>query len=483
MHSVVGRHNNIMAVQIMESCQICLNDMTASDELFPLHCPTPKCHFNLCLECIINMLLSEADGYQLASDGSNQLKFRVRCPNCCGRYKLPRRPKQSIVPLVATLRQAYEVQDLLPEMDAHLPRAAARQKATFIRNTALAELREALEIYEDYCELHDKPALGSLDLRTFSCLPRLQVTWCDPSLFAEDHVKLLSHSEQELLTQLFCSGDANKVAEGVLCLQSMTANRADFRTIPEIPPEDSAFTESTAGSSTPMIEPHDFIMELFCGVGTVEQTSTNIVSPLSSMSPVNTMATRSEDTSETLQQRDLFGQRSSPLFGQRSPTSSDVLLNRMFGVDGTAPPESQAAASVRSMRTRTSSRLRGLAPFHVPPVAATKLPLPSRMPKGALLPVYHPLGWYTLIKFDKAPDSLVMQAFGGPAKQSGFCQRDILTHTPDGPVHRRQDYHTLLESLYLKNSRSTMTLVVNADQDTADHLKTRSLLMRLLLKR
>ena len=47
---------------VLETCQICICDMTRADQLFPLHCPTKLCSFNVCLECIISMLLSEADG-------------------------------------------------------------------------------------------------------------------------------------------------------------------------------------------------------------------------------------------------------------------------------------------------------------------------------------------------------------------------------------------------------------------------------------
>lgn len=63
-------------------CIICLDPMSPSDFKHPLMCPTQHCHFNFCVTCIESLLQSSLDGYQEASDGSQQVKVSLHCPNC-----------------------------------------------------------------------------------------------------------------------------------------------------------------------------------------------------------------------------------------------------------------------------------------------------------------------------------------------------------------------------------------------------------------
>ena len=465
--------------------------MTRADQLFPLHCASPKCDFNVCLECIISMLLSEADGYQLASDGSNQLKFRVRCPNCCVKYSLPRRPKQSIVPYVALLRQAYEVRDLLGKADGNLGVEAVRRKKLFLKYTTLQELKDAVDIYEDYLEMMNKAAAGKLDISDFLCLPRLKVPWGDASLFQNGEEKYLTDAEQEFLTQLLCSGDPDTVAQGVTSLQSMTKRQLQRPNPPPESREDTA--EGQDGDSMALMQPHDFIAALFCGANSAlasactisntvedEEFDDNSMAPPPIVSPLSTMATQStwEDPLPEVNA------------DRPKSFSNDQLLQRMFGV----PDENvatkgltRAACSFRSMRQRTSSRLLSVA-THEPVICEAPevvcLPLPHRMPRGVEIPVYNIKGWYKPITFDKSDDTkLVMQSFRGPAKSSRLCAGDILTHIQSDSVLTHEEFDQKMAKLYEENPRGHCSLVVNADREVCDHLKTRSLLMRLMLRR
>ena len=478
--------------EVLETCQICLCDMTRADQLFPLHCPTKLCSFNVCLECIISMLLSEADGYQVASDGSNQLKFRVRCPNCCVKYSLPRRPKQSIVPYVATLRQAYEVRDLLHKADGNLGTDALRRKKLFLRFTTLQEVKEAVDVYEDYLEMMNKVAAGRIDLADFLCLPRLKVPWGDPSLFQKGEEKFLSEAEQQFVTQLLCSGDPDKVAQGVLSLQAMVTRRTAQRLSPLKESREDTAEGEDSGAEVTLMQPHDFIAALFCGANASltstcsMQTTVDIEDLISDensiasqpplVSPLSTMATQTT-FDEPL-----------PEFHPDRPNSfsNEELLQRMFGVPNGCEnkPFSRAACSFRSMRERTSSRLKGVSspePVEPDPV---NLPLPNRMPRGAEIPVYNPRGWYKLIKFDRNDDTkLVIKSLSGPVKSSGLQPGDVLTHFQSDPVLTMDQFHRKMQDLYKENPRGQCSLVVNADREVADHLKTRALLMRLLLRR
>mmetsp|Transcript_13830 Transcript_13830/g.29668 ORF Transcript_13830/g.29668 Transcript_13830/m.29668 type:complete len:482 (+) Transcript_13830:156-1601(+) len=63
-----------------EMCPICLNDMHAVDLLHPVQCPA--CSFNFCVNCLLALLASSKDDYEMASDGSRHVKIHLNCPNC-----------------------------------------------------------------------------------------------------------------------------------------------------------------------------------------------------------------------------------------------------------------------------------------------------------------------------------------------------------------------------------------------------------------
>ena len=216
-----------------DDCQVCLNEMSRGDTLFPLHCPTPTCHFNVCLDCIKNMLKSEADGYTEASDGSRQVKFHVKCPSCREKYVSEKHPKHSSVPYVVTLRQACAMQHLLEEGDSSLSACDLRKKYDFLNNTTLLELQDAAVNLKNYWNEINKPGDIDLELSKFDALPRsLQSTrkldakpWRDASLF-QGLEEVMTVSEQEFLTQLFCSGQPDSLAQAAHILQGMTFSTA-----------------------------------------------------------------------------------------------------------------------------------------------------------------------------------------------------------------------------------------------------------------
>lgn len=63
-----------------EMCPICLNDMHTVDLLHPVQCPA--CSFNFCVNCLLALLASSKDDYEMASDGNRHVKIHLNCPNC-----------------------------------------------------------------------------------------------------------------------------------------------------------------------------------------------------------------------------------------------------------------------------------------------------------------------------------------------------------------------------------------------------------------
>eukprot|EP00978_Attheya_sp_CCMP212_P001233 scaffold2565_cov50-Attheya_sp.AAC.2 len=66
----------------MDDCPICLEELDPTDELHPLQCTSDRCHFNFCLSCIESLLTSANDDYVEASDGNRHVKVFLHCPNC-----------------------------------------------------------------------------------------------------------------------------------------------------------------------------------------------------------------------------------------------------------------------------------------------------------------------------------------------------------------------------------------------------------------
>lgn len=217
-----------------EECQVCLNEMTKGDSLIPLRCPTATCHFNVCLDCIKNMQKSEADGYTQASDGSNQVKFHVKCPSCREKYVSEKYPKHSSVSYVVMLREAYAMQPFLDQSDSALSANDLQTKYNFVANTTLSDLQDAVVNLKSYWQEIKKPGEIELDLTKFDSLPRsagsrrkIDATpWRDPSLF-QGLEEVMTQSEQQFLTQLFCSKKADSLAQAAHILHGMTFSTAD----------------------------------------------------------------------------------------------------------------------------------------------------------------------------------------------------------------------------------------------------------------
>ena len=71
----------------LEDCPICLETFTVSEQLvYPLPCQ--NCDFNYCNRCVEGFVHSAADDFQVASDGSRQVKVSVSCPQCRSKYPL-----------------------------------------------------------------------------------------------------------------------------------------------------------------------------------------------------------------------------------------------------------------------------------------------------------------------------------------------------------------------------------------------------------
>ena len=85
-----------------QQCPICLEcNMNTSDLIYCMPCT--KCNYNFCTKCMEIYFLSSLDDYQEASDGSQQVKIHICCPQCRSKYPIINNNIRTII----WLRQIY----------------------------------------------------------------------------------------------------------------------------------------------------------------------------------------------------------------------------------------------------------------------------------------------------------------------------------------------------------------------------------------
>ena len=100
-----------------------------------------------------------------------------------------------------------------------------------------------------------------------------------------------------------------------------------------------------------------------------------------------------------------------------------------------------------------------------------KYPLPTHMPRCVRLPVYDP-STENVLKFDKKQtDNLTLTAVRGTAGRLGLRKGDVLTHFNGESVTTTSMLNMHLERC---SGEETVWLIVNANEETAAHLKKRA---------
>jgi hypothetical protein len=163
------QENDVVAAVEVEDCPLCCDPMNEGDVRYPLICPTMTCNFNYCANCIQRFVQAAAEGYQMASDGSHQVKVIVKCPVCRSKYqitnhnddtshnytntnnnitttvgsKLCTYSSEIIVQAVLTLRQATTMEALMNAQDCDLNASTLAKRQQFIEDISMEELEDA----------------------------------------------------------------------------------------------------------------------------------------------------------------------------------------------------------------------------------------------------------------------------------------------------------------------------------------------------
>jgi hypothetical protein len=224
--------------EVKETCPICCNDLDSSDRMYKLECPTSSCQFGFCSDCLRGMVAASLDDYDVASDGSNQVKVKLVCPQCRSPYKCVSFSSEIIVDAVLLLRRARSVQRTLTLTDDLLSASSLAARAEFCQTIAVEHIQIALERMKTYHveigKLTPVPPLDMALLRKHlrgdpstssspGYLSHQQLrarNWKDPTLFLGLE-SVLTADEQEFLTKLLVSGQPELLVQASFILHQM----------------------------------------------------------------------------------------------------------------------------------------------------------------------------------------------------------------------------------------------------------------------
>lgn len=127
-----------------EDCSVCLEALTVSEQVvYPLPCQS--CDYNYCSRCVVGFCRAADDDFQLASDGSRQVKVSVACPQCRSRYPMDLLD-------VVLLRRAHDLgcsmmRDGRLLADCDLSATQLSWKRDFVASSTRTQLRQAQGLY------------------------------------------------------------------------------------------------------------------------------------------------------------------------------------------------------------------------------------------------------------------------------------------------------------------------------------------------
>lgn len=270
-----------------EDCPVCCEPLSPADRQYPLHCTTASCHYQFCLSCLEHLARSAAEGYTQASDGSNQVKVALQCPQCRGEYcnrkddSNPFVAAASIVNAVLQLRRAASTP--LPGgavPDSTLSATQLSHRRRFLEEVGHVKvLRDSYRLVQRYHDsLRPDKQCGTLpELDWEAWRPHLQeaaqhapcavtvpssdsndssccggessaalVLPRDPTLFLglED---LMTTDEQEFITSMLVSGHAELLAQAANLLQNITQVSVGQRSAAAV--QQMAFSSSSSANT------------------------------------------------------------------------------------------------------------------------------------------------------------------------------------------------------------------------------------------
>ena len=425
-----------------EECPLCCELMSPADLQYPLHCATPSCHFQFCFACLQQLAKSAADGYTEASDGSNQVKVALQCPQCRGEYSNrqadPFLTTTNVVHAVLRLRQAASTPLPGTVSDSQLTATQLSHRVLFLEEVGNVKiLQDSLKLVQQY---HDslrphKYLVGS------SVLPELDWKAWRPHLEEAAHHHQQQNQHHPYGSTMISSSDSADSAELVL-------------------PRDPTLFLGLEDCMT--LDEQEFVTRML--VSGNAETVHHAANLLQNMTQVS--------------------------MGQRSATAVQQLAFSGSGTTTTSTTTNNNNTHRSSPRPRLSK-----AQLEHQQRVRNRFPLPIHMPRSVTLPVYDPV-------HDKKPllefvamqpqylenqkqqhnqlhtPELTLAAVRGPAGRVGLRKGDVVTHVLGEAVSTVGEFVVAIQ-LGNNSDDGTFQLTVNANETTALALRSRAQDMKL----
>jgi hypothetical protein len=505
-----GEHTNMIAD--VEECPLCCSEMTVGDVRYPLYCPTVTCHYNFCLDCIQRFSIAASEGYQIASDGSNQLKVVVRCPMCRSKYQseIPPANKYSseiIIQSVLMIRTATLIEKLLAIPDCELNATDLSRKTHFVMETSMDELEDAfarLQVYQ--ASLVSSSSTNDKNDQGMSLVSHI----CHDSLSMFDFARDFSHqfSPVHLLRLVPLDWKLHRSvlrekAVPIINGGNSTSTNGNYGKGNETYPNDNIRNADKHTSTIPWKDPTLFGgLEEFMSVSEHEFLSTMMISGQSEMiasaatilggimelssrrrattpppGAINSQMSRSFDSQDRPRQQSQQQQQQRGHRRNGSTSSQQQPHNRK-------PFSNNTNASSQPVKLSTAMH------EHMQRVRK-RFPLPIHMPRCVSLPIYDPIPTKPKPLLEFSLDaitkemSLQLRSINGYAGRVGLRKGDSVTHVDGNTVETFDEFVIAMQrqcnlmggpthSPEPNNSETPkVQIIVNATQDAAVALQER----------
>jgi hypothetical protein len=434
----------------LEDCLLCLEPLNSSDNKIPMLCPLDGCPFNYCAQCAWNLLQTSSQPYQEASDGSKQMKVPLQCPQCRTRY-----PHRQIVQDVLLLRQAFRLEPLfLTNATASSSSSTMRAsdlsaKQDFLDQVTLQALQDSWARVDKYLKNRSHPHEGfEVDTitATSSRIPPLPMEWKDHLLQLDDDNETNNgHAKHKSSSSLGGGQAMYDLVDPTLFQgmeETMTLSEQEF--LSKLLVSGSASNLMIAAQIL-----HGMVQLMMQGGVKARQNNNNNhslnISELATNTPLS--ATNNNNNNNYHRQFRMLALGTNLLY----PDMELATLRKRF-------------------------------------------PLPRHMPRLVILPVYHPDRRGVPLQVKNHPRGLEITSVKGSAGQQGLRKGDVITHMNEEPCCDSSssssscssgEFANYMRTLYeaqqqqdktttTTKNQATVSLVVNAHEETAMELQKRS---------
>lgn len=251
-NGTMTRTSTVVGEEVSLDCPICLEALTESELTFVMPCHT--CRYNFCSKCVSEFVRASKDDFQVASDGSRQVKIHIACPQCRSKYPME-------ISKVMLLRQVHSLGAAICDQEGQTldDSSLTATQLSVRRDLVTPSKRRQVELSHG---LYRKVMTGLLDLdklaqaesqcqRVFKGMPEPSPTsggdgattfdeedynddeysdkpaspkrWSirvDNSLF-QGLQDLMGRDEKMFLTDLLTSGEVSKLAQAAMILNGV----------------------------------------------------------------------------------------------------------------------------------------------------------------------------------------------------------------------------------------------------------------------